>query len=57
MKDAEDKAIVRQVMIAVAAAIFCLFCGGICGIFVVRNDPAAGIGVQRGELSPPTPRG
>ena len=35
----------RQVVRAVAAAIFCLLCGGISGIFIVRQDnPAAGQG-------------
>lgn len=38
MQDAEDAAIVRQVIRAVAAAIFCLLCGGVAGIFVVRDD-------------------
>ena len=45
MQDAEDRAILRQVVRVVAAAIFCLLCGGISGIFVVRQDnPAAGQG-------------
>ena len=38
MQDAEDAAIVRQVIRVVAAAIFCLLCGGVAGTFVVRDD-------------------
>lgn len=38
MQDAEDLAIVRQVIRAVAAAIFCLLCGGVAGVFVVQDD-------------------
>ncbi len=44
----------RQVVRAVAAAIFCLLCGGVSGIFVVRQDnPAAGQGPA--QLSPQSP--
>lgn len=56
MQDAEDAAIARQVVRVVAAAIFCLLCGGISGIFVVQDDYRDGAGEQRVELSP-TPAG
>ncbi len=56
MKDADDTAIMRQVMLAVAAAIFCLLCGGLCGIFVVRDAFDSGAGEQRIELPPSAPR-
>ena len=46
----------RQVVRAVAAAIFCLLCGGISGIFVVQDEYRDGAGEQRVELSP-TPDG
>jgi hypothetical protein len=55
MKDAEDAAIVRQVVRAVAAAIFCLLCGGVAGIFVVRSDGGSQVGVHHGELAPASP--
>jgi hypothetical protein len=56
MQDAEDAAIVRQVVRVVAAAIFCLLCGGISGIFVVRDDYRDGVGDQQVELPPATTR-
>ena len=56
MQDADDAAILRQVVRAVAAAIFCLLCGGIAGIFVVRDAYDSGAGEQRVELPPSTPR-
>ena len=43
----------RQVVRTMAAAIFCLLCGGISGIFVVQNDSQ--LEEQRVEL-PPIPR-
>ena len=54
MQDADDAAIVRQVVRVVAAAIFCLLCGGISGIFVVRDDYRDGAGDQQVELPPTT---
>lgn len=57
MQDADDAAIVRQIVRAVAAAIFCLLCGGISGIFVVRDDYRDGAGEQQVELPPTAPRG
>ncbi len=56
MQDADDTAIMRQVMLAVAAAIFCLLCGGISGVIVVRNSYDSGAGEQRIELPPSAPR-
>ena len=56
MQDAEDAVIVRQVVRVVAAAIFCLLCGGISGIFVVRDDYRDGTGDQQVELPPATTR-
>ena len=41
-------------LLAVAAAIFCLLCGGIAGIFVVRDSFGAGTGEQRIQLPPVT---
>ena len=35
-----------------AAAIFCLLCGGIAGIFVVGDEIGSGPGGQRVQLSP-----
>ena len=55
MPDADDAAILRQIVRVVAAAIFCLLCGGISGIFVVRDDYRDGTADQRVEL-PPTSR-
>jgi len=53
MPDAEDDAtILRPVVRAVAAAIFCLLCGGVAGIFVVRDD--VGTLTQPAELAPTT---
>ncbi len=58
MRDADDATIMRQVMLVIAAAIFCLLCGGISGIFVVRDSYGAGTDEQRVELPPATtPRG
>ncbi len=45
----------RQVTRAVAAAIFCLLCGGIAGIFVVRDDPGSVARRQQVELAPTSP--
>ena len=50
MQDAEDAAIVRQVVRVVAAAIFCLLCGGISGIFVVRDQYRSGAPETQVEL-------
>ena len=55
MPDADDSAILRQIVRVVAAAIFCLLCGGISGIFVVRDAYRDGTADQRVEL-PPTSR-
>ena len=55
MQDAEDAAIVRQVIRVVAAMIFCLLCGGVSGIFIVRADYSDGAGQQQVELPPATP--
>ena len=55
MPDADDAAILRQIVRVVAAAIFCLLCGGISGIFVVRDAYRDGTADQRVEL-PPTAR-
>lgn len=55
MPDAEDQAIVRQLTRAVAAAIFCLLCGGIAGLFVVRDDTGSVARHQRVELAPTSP--
>jgi len=52
MHDAEDTAIVRQVIRAVAAAILCLLCGGISGIFIVRGDGGSQVGGHPQELAP-----
>ena len=57
MQDAEDAAIVRLVVRVVAAAIFCLLCGGISGIFVVREQYRSGAPDQRVELVRTTPAG
>ena len=57
MPDADDAAILRQVQLAVAAAIFCLFCGGISGIFIVRDDYRDGTSDQQVELPPTRPSG
>ncbi|MFP5373253.1 MAG: hypothetical protein ACLGI3_21275 [Actinomycetes bacterium] len=54
MQDAEDAAIVRQVVRVVAAMIFCLLCGGISGIFIVQDDYRDGAGQQQVELPPST---
>ncbi|MEO5678581.1 MAG: hypothetical protein ABIS47_02830 [Acidimicrobiales bacterium] len=54
MPDASDAAIRRQVLLVVAAAIFCLLCGGIAGIFVVRDD-YRGSGNQQVNLAPASP--
>jgi hypothetical protein len=56
MKDADDTAIMRQLMLAVAASIFCLLCGGISGVIIVRNDYDSGAGGQQVQL-PPAPPG
>jgi len=56
MQDADDATILRQVVRVVAAAIFCLLCGGISGIFVVRDDYRSGASEQRLQLAPTTPR-
>ncbi len=45
----------RQVTRAVAAAIFCLLCGGVAGIFVVRDDTASVARHQGTELAPTSP--
>ena len=55
MQDADDAAIMRQVVRAVAAAIFCLLCGGISGIFVVRDQYRSGAPEPRVELVRTTP--
>lgn len=55
MPDADDAAITRQIVRVVAAAIFCLLCGGISGIFVVRDAYRDGTGDQRVQLPPITP--
>jgi len=55
MPDAEDTAILRQVIRAVAAAILCLLSGGIAGVLVVRDDGGVRVGEQRGELAPHRP--
>lgn len=52
MPDAEDAKIMRLVVRVVAAAIFCLLCGGIAGIFIVGDEIGAGPGGQRVQLSP-----
>ncbi len=54
MRDADDATIMRQVLLAVAAAIFCLLCGGIAGIFVVRDSYGSGAGEQPVQLPPVT---
>ncbi len=56
MQDAEDTAIVRQVVRVLAAAIFCLLCGGVSGVIVVRNDFDSGSGTQQVQLPPSAPR-
>ena len=53
MRD-DDATILRQVMLVVAAAIFCLLCGGIAGIFVVRDSYGSGAGEQPVQLPPVT---
>ncbi len=58
MRDADDATIMRQVLLVVAAAIFCLLCGGIAGIFVVRDSYGSGTGEQRVQIpSASTPAG
>ncbi len=54
MPDAEDATILRQLVRVIAAAIFCLICGGVCGIFVVRDSYGSGTGEQRVQLPPVT---
>jgi len=54
MNDAEDAAIMRQVVRAVAAAIFFVLCGGISGLFIVRDDGGSQVGVPPRELAPTT---
>ncbi len=54
MPDTEDTAIVRLITRVVAAAAFCVLCGGISGIFIVRDDMGTGAGGQQVELSPRT---
>lgn len=54
MPDADDAAIKRQLVRVVAAAIFCLLCGGVSGIFVVRDSYGSGTGEQRVQLPPTT---
>lgn len=54
MQDADDANILRQVVRVVAAAILCLLCGGISGIFVVGNDYDAGAREPQVELPPTT---
>ena len=56
MQDADDTAIIRQVVRVVAAAIFCLLCGGISGFFVVRDD-YRGSAPPQVELGPSRPPG
>lgn len=51
MRD-DDATILRQVMLVVAAAIFCLLCGSIAGIFVVRDSYGSGAGEQPVQLPP-----
>ncbi len=53
MTDADDATILRPVVRAVAAAIFCLLCGSIAGLFVVRED--VGSAGQQVDLAPSTP--
>ena len=53
MRDADDAKIMRQVVWTVAAAIFCLLCGGISGIFIVRDSFGSGSGDQRVVQLPP----
>jgi hypothetical protein len=57
MQDADDVAIVRQLVRAVAAAIFCLLCGGISGLFVVRDEYRDGAPDQQVELRTTPPPG
>lgn len=52
MTDADDATILRPVVRAVAAAIFCLLCGGIAGLLVVRADVGS-VG-QQVDLAPTT---
>ncbi len=52
MHDAEDTAIMRQVVRAVAAAILFLFCAGISGVFIIRRDGGSQVGVQPQEIAP-----
>jgi len=52
MPDADDATILRPVVRAVAAAIFCLLCGSIAGLFVVRED--VGSVSQQVDLAPTT---
>lgn len=55
MRDADDVKIMRQVVWTVAAAIFCLLCGGISGIFIVRDTLGGGSDEQRVVQLQPTP--
>jgi hypothetical protein len=57
MQDAEDAAIVRQVVRVVAAAIFCLLCGNVAGFFVVRDAYDSGARRTPVELVRTTPAG
>jgi len=58
MPDVDETTIKSQLVRVTAAAIFCLLCGGISGIFVVRDSFGAGTGEQRVQLPPgPTPPG
>jgi len=52
MRDADDATIMRQVVRAVAAAIFCLLCGDVAGVLVVRDSVGSGPGEQRVQLPP-----
>jgi hypothetical protein len=54
MRNADDAAIMRQVKGVLAAAIFCLLCGGAAGIVVVRNSVGSGPAEQRIQLPPST---
>ena len=53
MRDVDDARIMRQVVWTVAAAIFCLLCGAISGIFIVRDSIGSGAGEQRVVQLPP----
>ena len=52
MTDADDATILRPVVRAVAAAIFCLLSGSIAGLFVVREG--GGSVDQQVDLAPTT---